>query len=79
MIAVALIALPIALYIWLLCRAADDERTGWDHPTFAPPHCQRPYNWGIDDTTYRWLLARDGWRATLEEIDALPTTEERVG
>lgn len=78
MIAVAMIAIPLAAYIWILLRAADDDRTGWDNPRCAPTHAH-PYSWGGDEDTYRWLIARDGWRATLEEIDALPTTEERVG
>lgn len=83
MIAVALIALPLAVYIWMLLRAADDERTGWEpdeHPTFAPRHAQpgEPYSWGADETTYRWLLKDAGLEPTLAEIRALPTAEERV-
>lgn len=32
------ISIPLAAYIWILLRAADDDRTGWDreHPTYAP-------------------------------------------
>lgn len=75
MIAVAMIAVPLAAYIWLLLRAADDDRTGWDNPTFAPRHAQPPYSWGDDEAAYPWLIAA-GWAETLDEIEQLPTVEE---
>lgn len=75
MIAVAMIAVPLAAYIWLLLRAADDDRTGWDHPRYGPAHCQAPYSWGQDEDAYPWLIA-GGWADTLDDIDRLPTVEE---
>lgn len=75
MIAVALIVLPLAAYIWILLRAADDERTGWDHPRCAPTHAH-PYSWGGDEDTYRWLIAGTEWADTLADIDRLPTVQE---
>lgn len=74
MIAVTLIVLPLAAYIWILLRAADDGRTGWDNPRYAPTHAH-PYSWGGDEDTYPWLIA-GGWAETLDEIERLPTVEE---
>lgn len=80
MLAVSLIAIPIAAYIWLLLRAADDERTGWDnHPVFPDAAAHRPYSWGDDESVYRWLIKDPEWGQTLADIDALPTTQEPVG
>lgn len=76
MLAVAMIAIPVAAYIWILLRAADDDRTGWDNPEIAPRHAA-PYSWGDDEDTYPWLVA-DEWRATLAEIHRLPTVEEHA-